>query len=264
MSLTPADLLILIVEPSLMQQKALSRLLEARGVKQIIAVQTGNEAFQLLQSDTPDLVISAYYLDDMTGSDLVRGMRREEAIAGVPFMLVSSETRFEPLDPIRQAGVVALINKRAPEDGLDEALAATLEYLQPNRIELNGGQFPEDIIVGLADDSRMARRHMTNTLNTLGFENIHCVEDGVQAQQLISEQTLDIMITDLHMPNVDGEQLSRWIRQESVQNSLPILAVTSDTDSHRLERVIAAGADHVCVKPFDINHLRSLLPKLLK
>ena len=263
MSLTLPDLLILMVEPSAMQQKAICRLLATRGIVNVITAKTGNEAFEILQNETPDLVISAFYLDDMTGSDLVRAMRREEAIAGVPFMLMSSETRFEPLDPIRQAGVVALINKVAPEDGLDDALAATLEYLQPSRIDL-GAVFPEDVIVGLADDSRMARKHMTNTLKVLGFENIHCVEDGVEAQTLISEQTLDIMITDLHMPNLDGEGLCKWIRQQSAQNSIPILAVTSDTDPERLQAVLDAGANHVCVKPFDINHLREILPSIIK
>ncbi|WP_420550403.1 response regulator [Litorivicinus lipolyticus] len=263
MSLALSDLLLLVVEPSSMQQKALSALLRARGVQHIVTAKTGNEAFTLLQSQTPDLVLSSFYLDDMTGSDLVRGMRREDALTHVPFVLVSSETRFEPLDPIRQAGVIALIDKRAPEQGLDEALAATLEYLQPSRIDL-GNIDSEDVVIGLADDSRMARRHMLRTLNALGFERIHCVEDGAQAQQLIAEQNLDILITDLHMPNVDGEALCRWVRNESAQNSIPILAVTSDTDQQRLDSVMQAGANHVCTKPFDINHLRQLLPQLLK
>lgn len=263
MSLSLSDLLILVVEPSSMQQKALSSLLRTRGVEHIVTAKTGNEAFALLQSQTPDLVVSAYYLDDMTGSDLVRGMRREEALARVPFMLVSSETRFEPLDPIRQAGVVALIDKRAAEDGLDEALAATLEYLQPTPIDL-GTIDCEDVVIGLADDSRMARRHMVSTLNALGFERIHCVEDGLEAQRLIAEQNLDMLITDLHMPGMDGEALCRWVRSDSAQNSIPILAVTSDTNQDRLDLVLQAGANHVCIKPFDINHLRTLLPDLLK
>lgn len=241
----------------------MERLLRKRGIVDIEPVTTGHDAFEIIQSRAPDLVISSFYLDDMTGSDLVRAMRREAALARVPFMLVSSETRFEPLDPIRQAGVVSLISKLDVEANLDTALAATLEYLQPEELKLPAIDV-EDVQVALIDDSRMARNHMRRTLEDLGFVRIHECEDGLEAQRLISEQNLDIVITDLHMPNLDGAELATWIRGHSSQPELPIIAVTSDTDDTQLSRVLSSGANQVCTKPFDVNHLRALLTELLK
>lgn len=263
MKISLSDLSVLLVEPSNMQSKAMDRLLRKRGIVDIEPVKTGHDAFEIIQSRAPDLVISSFYLDDMTGSDLVRAMRREEALARVPFMLVSSETRFEPLDPIRQAGVVSLISKLDIEANLDDALSATLDYLQPQELSLSAIDV-EDVQLALIDDSRMARNHMRRTLEDLGFEKIHECQDGVQAQSLISEQNLDIVITDLHMPQMDGAELSQWIRNQSNQPELPIIAVTSDTDADQLARVIACGANQACTKPFDVNHLRALLTELLQ
>ncbi len=263
MKIQLSDLSVLLVEPSKMQARALSRLLNARSVQEIEIVSTGHEAFEIIQSRAPDLVISSLYLDDMTGSDLVRAMRREEALMRVPFMLISSETRFEPLDPIRQAGVVSLISKLDVEAGLDSALQATLKYLEPDELNL-GDLDPEDVRVGLVDDSRMARNHMRRTLNDFGFQQIFEAEDGAQGQHLISEQNLDILITDLHMPHLDGAELSNWVRKDSNQPELGIIAVTSDDEPEQTQRVLQSGANAVCIKPFDLNHLRNLLTELLR
>lgn len=246
-----------------MQARALSQLLTARNIQILETVQQGHEAFEIIQHRTPDLVISSLYLEDMTGSDLVRAMRRESSLARVPFILISSETRFEPLDPIRQAGVVSLISKLNVEADLDSALAATLDYLEPSELDL-GDVDPEDVRIGLVDDSRMARNHMRRTLTDLGFERIFEATDGVEAQTLISEQNLDILITDLHMPTMDGAELTHWVRTQSSQSEIGIIAVTSDDDPEQRQRITDAGANHTCIKPFDLNHLRTLLSNLLR
>lgn len=260
--MTLSDLAVLLVEPSKMQARALTQLLNERGVSTLEVVCDGHAAFEIIQSRTPDLVISSLYLDDMTGSDLVRAMRREESLMRVPFILISSETRFQPLDPIRQAGVVSLISKLDVQAGLDRALQATLEYLQPSELDLSALDV-EDVRIGLVDDSRMARNHMRRTLVDFGFEKIYEAEDGLQGQALISEQNLDILITDLHMPGLDGAELTHWVRNRSRQRELRIIAVTSDADSEQGQRVLSAGANALCIKPFDLNHLRNLLTSLL-
>lgn len=262
MSLELSDLLVLLVEPSRTQRNAMTRLLNQRGVTQIEYADKGNQAFDAIQSQKPDLVISSLYLEDMTGSELVRAMRRDSELDRVPFVLISSETRFCPLDPVRQAGVVSIINKSDPENGLDAALINTLAYLEPSSIDLNGTD-PEDVRIGIVDDSKMARNHMRKTLIDLGFRQIFEAEDGLDGQRLITEQILDIVVTDLHMPGLNGFEFCTWLRHHSSQPELPVLAVTSETDDELLDRLTAAGADELCVKPFDISHLRTLLPKLL-
>ncbi len=64
-----------------------------------------------MQYDTPDLVVSAMYLPDMTGAELVESMRDDARLEAVPFMLISSEGDQSRLSAVQQAGVSGICDK---------------------------------------------------------------------------------------------------------------------------------------------------------
>ena len=72
------------------------------------------------------------HLPDMTGIDLVPAMRAEEALAALPFALVSSETRPQVLDPVRQSGACAILPKPFSAEQLATALRSALDFLNPD------------------------------------------------------------------------------------------------------------------------------------
>ena len=102
-----SDIVVLLVEPSATQQKIISKQLNQVGIENIILKNNGQETLDNLVSLKPDVVISALYLPDMTGTELVHRMRENSETSEMGFILISSETRFRYLDPIRQAGVIA-------------------------------------------------------------------------------------------------------------------------------------------------------------
>ena len=106
-----SDLYILLVEPSNVQSKFIIQHLEEAGVGSITGVSSGDEALEMIAKDKPDLVISSMYFSDMTGIDLVTAIRENQATDEIPFMLISSEQSFRMLEPIRQAGVIAILPK---------------------------------------------------------------------------------------------------------------------------------------------------------
>ncbi|HWS03547.1 MAG TPA: response regulator [Gammaproteobacteria bacterium] len=256
------DLAITVVEPSAVQAQIIAGHLRTAGVRDVQAFHTGADVLAHLERFKSDLVISAMYLPDMTGAELVQHLRTSPYLEDLPFMLISSETSFAMLDPIRQAGVVAILPKPfAPQD-LRRALFATLEFVNPDVAAL-ADVVLDDLKVLVVDDSSTARKHIVRVLNNLGLENITTAENGRAAVELIEHNFFDLVVTDYNMPEMDGEMLTRHIREHSSQRSIPVLMVTSEGDSSRLAAVQQAGVSGICDKPFDAITVKQMIRNLL-
>ena len=119
-----ADISVILVEPSHMQAGLVSRMLEHQGVRHIKVVESGGAALSALTEGSVDtlVVISSLYLPDMAGTDLVSAMRADAALEAIPFILISSETRPQVLEPVRQSGACSIVAKPFNEQQLSRAL----------------------------------------------------------------------------------------------------------------------------------------------
>jgi len=256
------ELNVLVVEPSPTQRRIICRALSDNGIPSILETETGELALQRLRDDSPDLVISSLYLPDMNGTDLVHLIRESETHADTPFMLISSETRFRYLDPVRQAGVVGILPKPFSDKELRTALETTLDLLDESP-EILGEMEGDALRVLVVDDSPFSRKHITRVLQSLGIEQIDDAEDGVQAREMIEQHYYDFIVTDYNMPRMDGKELVDHIRHDSTQASLPVLMVTSEANENRLAAVQQSGVSAICDKPFEPGMVRSLVRKIV-
>ena len=261
--LTLDQLSVLLIEPSTTQRRIIEDYLKTYGVSRISSVSTGHEAFASMKTYVPDLVISTMYLEDMTGTELVQTMRNDSEFEKIPFMLISSETDYRYLDPIRQAGVIALLPKPFESEQLHKALCSTLDFLMPDELKIRSAIDVENLVVLIVDDSLTSRKHIARVLRNMGFENISEAKDGVEASQMVHENYYDLIVTDYNMPNMNGKELVEYVRNSSEQASIPILLVSSENDVDRLAAVQQAGVSAVCDKPFEPIYVRQLLEKIL-
>lgn len=260
--LTLGELAVLVVEPSKLQRSLISDALKTAGVLTVREAENGTEALQKIRGDSYDLLISALYLPDMTGADLVLSVRDSDDVGSIAFILVSSETRFEYLDPIRQAGAAAILAKPFSQHDLMTALHTTLDLLDSTSLETDEFD-PSDLNVLLVDDSRFARKHMRSILKGMGIEKFQEANNGVEALDLIQHEFFDLIITDYNMPEMDGASLVEHIRTSSSQSSVPVLMVTSEEDENRLAAVQQMGVSGICDKPFEPRTLRHLLTQIM-
>lgn len=260
-----ADLSILLVEPSKTQLKIIVNHLHDEGVDRIDGVATGSEALAKVQQYRPDLVISAMYLPDMTATELVERIKGGETSKDIPFMLISSETDFAVLDSIKQAGVVAILPKPFHKVDLQNALGATVEYIDPQEMELTHYDM-ENLRVLVVDDSALARKHISRVLTNLGIKHIQQAADGLEALQIFGEcqEQFDLIVTDYNMPEMDGQQLVDAIRQHLKNTFIPILMVTSEQNQARLNSVTKAGVSAICDKPFEPQTVKEMLFRVLE
>ena len=256
------DLLILLVEPSTTQRKYIFAYLSKMGIDNIDFADSGEAAFNSMTQAVPDLIISSMHLPDMTGTDLLLEMREDPDLAHVPFMLISSETHYRYLEPIRQAGAIAILPKPFEIEQLRSALHSTLDYIDPALLEVDALN-PEQLVVLLVDDSKLARNHIKRVLINMGIENIVEAENGVEAVALVESQKFDLIVTDYNMPEMDGKEFSQFVREQSNQTDVPILMVTSISDESRLAIVENIGVSAICDKPFEVSNVRDLLLRIL-
>lgn len=261
-SLAVQDLSIVLVEPSDTQRKIIINELREEGVANIEGVGSAREAYARLKNFQPDLLITAMYLPDTTAAELVEILQRDPITADIPVMVVSSEQNYDNLEAVRQSKVLALLPKPFNRSDLHRALLATLDYINPDELDLE--LYDVDTLrVLIVDDSRMARRHLARVMEQIGINDITEAVDGLDARNIIAEQAFDLILTDYNMPNMDGQELISHIRNETELSHVPILMVTSEENETRLSSIKQAGVSALCDKPFEVTQVKGLLASLL-
>ena len=112
------------------------------------------------------------------------------------------------------------------------------------------------------DDSASMRQMVGFTLEGAGFEVI-LKTDGTQALEAAQSQGVDLVITDVNMPNMDGVTLCKELRKLKSYQYTPILILTTESGSDKKLDGKAAGATGWIVKPFNPEKLLSTVKKVL-
>lgn len=114
----------------------------------------------------------------------------------------------------------------------------------------------------IADDSGIIRTIIARVLNSMGVRKITEVNDGAAAWHAYQKQAFGLVITDWHMPRIDGIDLTKLVRETN--SDIPILMITVvDTRSQVIQALQAGVSDYLC-KPFERDELEDKLEKYLR
>ena len=100
------------------------------------------------------------------------------------------------------------------------------------------------------DDSRTILAMLHHTLSNAGFEVLQA-EDGKQGLDVLKTETVDVVITDINMPRLDGFGVIEGVRADPNHRATPVLVLTTESDAVKKQRARDAGATGWIVKPFD-------------
>lgn len=255
------SLQVYLIEPSNTQQHIICQYLAKEGIVDVKTIGTGQEALVLFNSRLPDIVISSMYLPDMTGVELLHKIRKNHDSYESAFILISSETNIKYLEPIRQAGAIAILPKPFSIIELRSALASTLQYLNPEKIILKHFDIA-DLQVLVVDDSELSQKLIVRILRNIGIENISTAHNGKQGWDIFNQHYFDLVLTDFNMPEMDGLELVQRIRADK-EKSVPILMLTSEQSQSRLAAIENAGVSALLDKPFEPDFIKKLIINLL-
>ena len=259
---------LLIVEDSPAEQLGIKELLGHDDVE-MLGVETGREALDILRSSVCDCVVLDLKLPDMSGFDLLDQIRDDAELSHVPIVVFTGR-ELSPEEDARlhtMARSVVVKGVESPERLLDETalflhrVVADLPSEKQRMIEqLHSSD--EDLVgqtVLLVDDdarnifalsSVLERRGINVLAATTGREAIHLVE---------TTPGLAIVLMDIMMPEMDGYQTMQVIRTNPTFRRLPIIALTAKAMKGDREKCLEAGASDYLAKPVNTEQLLSAL-----
>ena len=115
----------------------------------------------------------------------------------------------------------------------------------------------------IVDDSESIREVVSFTLKNAGHE-IEAAIDGVDALDYLKDNQYDLIITDLHMPNMDGIELIRNVRKMEQHKFIPILFLTTESQTEKKLQAKEAGATGWIIKPFVPEKLLMAVNKVVR
>ena len=109
----------------------------------------------------------------------------------------------------------------------------------------------------VVDDSRTLRRILIRELNSLGFQNILEAADGIDAINTVKSNSIDLMLLDMEMPELDGLGVLTALKSDDIYKSLPIIVISGAEQFDKTIKCIEIGAEDYLPKPFDPILLRA-------
>ncbi|WP_432695775.1 response regulator [Marinobacterium sp. YM272] len=256
------ELLVQVIEPSRVQRHIIIDALRQLGIEDVEAFDSAAPALARMERVKPDIVMSSMHLPDMTGTELVTQMRQRPDLAEITFLLVSTETHYRYLEPVRQAGAIAILPKPFSSNDLMRALQGTMHYISDRQQEDADTLF-EGMQVLLVDDSGLSRKFVRQILTSAGIETVVEAKDGAEALKYLDEQLFDLVVSDYNMPNIDGLEMVDHIRNHSSQPTVPVMMITSEQNQSRLAAIQSAGVSALCSKPLSYDVMKQLIQQLV-
>ena len=145
------------------------------------------------------------------------------------------------------------------DDASSQAVTAPTFEDKLEQLEQEQQDQPRTILV--VDDNADMRNFLTKILSH--DYHIETAADGEEAEKIISNNHIDLVVTDLMMPKVDGLQLTQWIKQHRDFDFIPVILLTAKTAIESRLQALEFGADDYVTKPFEPEYLRARVQNIL-
>jgi CheY-like chemotaxis protein/signal transduction histidine kinase/CHASE3 domain sensor protein len=264
---------VLIVEDDARQRESIRQLL-SNGDVQITAVASAGEALLQLKSTTFDCVVVDFNLPDLSGYDLLEKMSQQDDMAFPPVIVYTGRalTRDEEQKLRRFSKSIIIKDVRSPERLLDEVtlfLHQVEAKLPPARqLMLKTARNRESLLEGrrvlIVEDDVRNIFALSSVLEPKGV-SITIARNGREALDTLmrtsadAAKSIDLVLMDIMMPEMDGLTAMREIRKNGAWKNLPIIALTAKAMADDHEKCLAAGANDYIAKPLDVEKLLSLV-----
>jgi signal transduction histidine kinase/CheY-like chemotaxis protein len=259
---------VLVVEDDARERDAVARLLSGEDVK-VSTAGTTEEALAALAGDPFDCVVLDLKLPRATGFDLLEHIRGTDELREVPVIIHTGKalTQRDQAKLKRFAQTIIVKDARSPERLLAETslhLHRRPAALAPEgRRMLANLEEAESVLSGkrvlIVDDDVRNVFALASALEAHGME-VRFAENGRKGlESLQADPDVDLVLMDVMMPEMDGYETTRAIREVPELAGLPVIALTAKAMQGDRDKSIAAGASDYITKPVDMDQLIALM-----
>ncbi len=242
---------ILIVDDSSIIRNGLRRELVKLGFE-VTSADDGYQAFVAARGQHFDLIITDIEMPRMDGFKLCEQLKQTPATQSIPVVMLSSYDSDEAIEKGFKVGAAAFITKTNVRQELRARIAEVL----------NRALFLRERLVLVVDDSKLILAIACKGLVQAGFK-VATAENGVRAVEFLKKNKPDLIICDLHMPEMDGSQLCAALRLNSAWSGIPFVLMSTAGERGVIRRMLERGACGYIEKPFNVEQLVIMAEKLL-
>jgi len=270
---------ILVIAQNGFTRATVGRYLEARGAVtdetdnlpdaefQLLSEGIGGEPFDVLvlADGWPNGARKAFF--DRMGSPADYPIPKAVILSATPgftFTHAAAETRTVRAAPLKRAGLLNTVAALLGLDPVERQVRAEVEITPTTELPSVETAEAQGRLVLVAEDNATNRDIISRQLTLLGVA-CDIVEDGAEAILALDEKSYGMVLTDCHMPNVDGYELTRRIREVEKNGGgrLPIVAITASALESDAELCRQAGMDGFLTKPLELPKLKAALDEWL-
>jgi two-component system, sensor histidine kinase and response regulator len=260
---------VLVVDADAVQRGVLARYLAHSGAEVAEADSAPDAAGRLVRPGLDLLVTTASLIDRIGPMAGARGPSLPRLLVGDASMSAASANGWATpggglAQPVHRAALIQTalaLTGRGGAAALRSSVPSDAKVVDAASSVLSGGG-----VILVAEDHPTNQQVVLRQLRRLGFQ-AELAEDGVEALGAWRRGAFRLLITDCHMPRMDGYELARSIRRAEAAagdgRRLPIVAMTANALSGEMERCVAAGMDDYLAKPVTLTQLASALKRWL-
>ncbi len=263
------DLRVLLVDDNETALQILGSMLQAMSFR-VTAVESGEKALEALQQNEYDLVLLDWRMPQMTGDQLSAEIRRRLPRSKLPIIIMitaygrEADERMldlhqldgflvKPITPSQLFNAI-IMARHAVADEAEPALTSAShsgEELPP----LKGR-------VLLAEDNPINQQVAQELLEQMGLDVVIC-NNGREVLERIDEAAPDLVLMDIQMPELDGHETTRRLRENPRWKNLPILAMTANAMADDVRKALQEGMNAHIAKPVNPELLYRMLSQFL-
>ena len=242
---------ILVIDDDIISRKMAAHVLQ--GKYDYVCADSAAAGLNILHSNTIDLVLLDLYLPDMSGLQLLQLIREDSSLSDTKvIVLSSSRIRNDVIESTRlgdEFGVLDFIQKPFLASNLLERIQSVLSIEKKDQI----------LVV---DDDRINLK-ITARILQIPYD-VTCVSSGPEALDFLKDNTPDLILLDLHMPDMSGLEVLEKLRQQNELADIPVIFLTADNDQKTEIEIFNAGAMDYIQKPFSCEVLLRRISRILE
>ncbi len=268
------DIVFLVVDDLAPMRKVTSGQLRLMGVQTILNANNGLEALQVLRSRRVDMVLSDWSMPLMSGLELLKTVRSDDKLSGLPFIMITAETERLRIEEAIACGVTSLLIKPYTSGDLDFRVQRALTARPAKKLQQVPAPAPvaESPSIAVAAPGPATSEPVRQTILVVDDspENLllvsHLFRDeyrvrvancaAVALQMCQSGKPPDLVLLDIMMPDMDGFELARCMQEHPASQAIPVIFVTAMTDKESCLKGFALGAVDFVTKPIDPDVLK--------
>ena len=218
----------------------------------IVEADSSQEGLEAVLRGNFDIIISEVWMPRMRGDVLCKILKEDVLTQHIPIILISSSVSQSEMLHGFDSGASAYISR-------DEAPYVLLNIIK-DLMEKAALLKQKSILI--VDDSKSILNLVSNNLQSSGFNTL-IAENGEEALKLLSTNDVEIILSDIMMPILDGFALCTKVKQSKKWASIPFIMMSSHSEKGFIRQSIQFGADSFIVKPFNIYEVVERIERLL-